>query len=662
MASYSETTAVQIRHGNHAENLEFCGLASEVTMDLGTDGTGTDINTTLRVHNGINSGGISLARADLVNVTTKALAEKRTLYGDKNLAYANLSNIETLTDSTAIELVLNTLNSYGLEKTEDTTAKLALKANVSMSNINTSSLAAGEGETGKHAGKDLAYKDMSNVDTASLATDTTGHGGANLAYANLRNIEQLGTSSADTAAKTKIKNTLSGYGLATTDQISELTTNKANKDMSNVDTADLAESNGHTGTNLAYYDESNVDTTNLTLGATTRPVTMMGPIIARADLQNVSNTDLNNKLQANNVEYTTNKINSITSPGSTDNYTSSKAVVDYVASQVSSLVNDYATINLNNVIDWNRLYESSDNNILTYNNAGNITSKGSGFTLSTSDTINSFPTIIPTSYALTGTVPLQLAIYNCDIDGTAEVPSFYRLYPEYGKTNIQTSTITFKNNYGSTATGTLYCEAHPNISGTYCYFVNIDSANVLGPDGRHDTSAGWESYSSINLEEVPLYDNINNISVRPVLCIQPTVIESGKLSAFNYLPSKASATVTNTNINAYHPMIINRSASTPTFSVQSGSNAKIVLSTITKTPGAGLLRRNFENLPGITTYDIACNKNVAWTINKNDAIPATTEQSISEREYSRIATIGQVWDALHRGGGGSDTIVTIRTW
>ena len=94
MASVVETKAVALRRGNHSENLAFTGVQGEVTADLGKDNLGTDINTTVRLHNGITKGGIPMARADLLNVSSKVLAENRPLIDDSNLAYADLSNLE----------------------------------------------------------------------------------------------------------------------------------------------------------------------------------------------------------------------------------------------------------------------------------------------------------------------------------------------------------------------------------------------------------------------------------------------------------------------------------------------------------------------------------------------------------------------------------------
>ena len=198
MASTIQTTAISLRKGDTEANLAFTGIRAELVADLGSDGTGTDLNTTLRLHNAVVPGGIPMARADLLNISTRSLAEGRSTVGladEKNLAYADLSNLETLTDSTAIQLVLNTLASYGLAKKVYVDAELALKANLDMSNVDTADLATGEGETGKHAGKNLAYADTSNINTADLTSaviHTGSDGNKPLAYADGTNIDPTG--------------------------------------------------------------------------------------------------------------------------------------------------------------------------------------------------------------------------------------------------------------------------------------------------------------------------------------------------------------------------------------------------------------------------------------------------------------------------------------
>ena len=207
MASIIKTTAISLRKGDSEANRSFTGILGELVADLGADGTGTDINTTLRLHNGVLQGGIPMCRADFLNISTRQLAvgrDKLGMTGEKNLAYADLSNLEQLTDSTAIQLVLDTLAGYGLAKKAYVDEELLKKANVDFSNIDTADLAtAGHG----HAGKDLAYADTSNVNTANL-TDTTIHNGLDgnkpLAYADASNLDT--TNLEDRLAKIDLSN------------------------------------------------------------------------------------------------------------------------------------------------------------------------------------------------------------------------------------------------------------------------------------------------------------------------------------------------------------------------------------------------------------------------------------------------------------------------
>ena len=161
MVSIVETTAVSLRKGDHSANLGFKGVLAEVVADLGVDGKGTDNNTTLRLHNGVTEGGIPLCRADMLNISTKILAENRQVFNDKNLAYSDLSNIDSELDSRGINTLLSNLRNAGLV----TSAELENYAKKDTSNINTFSLT----DPNIHNGitdirnKPLAYADLSNV-------------------------------------------------------------------------------------------------------------------------------------------------------------------------------------------------------------------------------------------------------------------------------------------------------------------------------------------------------------------------------------------------------------------------------------------------------------------------------------------------------------------
>lgn len=193
MASYIETTALSLRKGSTDQHMNFTGVLGEVTFDTGytTAGSvhGTDINTTLRIHNGVTKGGIPLARADFRNITTKSLAENRQYFDDKNLAYANLGNIAITNDLDERERIVDTLSEYGiatLEELNNIIDNLALR---DMSNVLSGSLAEGRG---RGTNGNLAYADTHNINTKDL-TDTVLHSGIDgnlpLAYAILSNVD-----------------------------------------------------------------------------------------------------------------------------------------------------------------------------------------------------------------------------------------------------------------------------------------------------------------------------------------------------------------------------------------------------------------------------------------------------------------------------------------
>ena len=191
MAAEVITTAVALRKGDTESNRVFVGVLGEVTADLGNEANGVlgvDGNVTLRIHNGINQGGIPLARADTRNVSTASLAENREWFDDKNLAYADLSNIEETVDDEAIAKIVNTLSTYGMVNTEQLSTELLKYAFADMSNVVTSTLATGRGR-GENG--NLAYADTTNINTADLVSEiihTGADGNLPLAYANTSNI------------------------------------------------------------------------------------------------------------------------------------------------------------------------------------------------------------------------------------------------------------------------------------------------------------------------------------------------------------------------------------------------------------------------------------------------------------------------------------------
>lgn len=237
MASVVQTTAVALRRGNTVANETFTGVQGELVVDLGADGTGTDLNTTLRLHNAITTGGIPMARGDMANVTSKALAENRPAIGDKNLAYADLSNIETASNPSNIIAVLT---SYGFAQSGSIEPLLTDYAKKDMSNVNTANLATGAGQSGKHSGKNLAYADTSNINTADLV-DGTKHTGTSgdkiLAYADAANINttNLTTNRGTGYGPVLMKNDLTNVASGVLDDLFNTTYNvekQSNKDAS----------------------------------------------------------------------------------------------------------------------------------------------------------------------------------------------------------------------------------------------------------------------------------------------------------------------------------------------------------------------------------------------------------------------------------------------
>ena len=247
--------AISFRRGTTQENESFIGCEGEIVVDLGSEDQsynqqnnffhGKTINKapTLRVHLGLEgqAGGVVMARADMANVNTELLAETPDdiKYGHtgKNLAYADLSNME-FTEAGKIR-AREILNEYGIgykdgtnidttdfTKTTDdrkSTGPILMKNDFSnitnwsiadnrflqqdLSDLDTAILAVGE--PGAHIGKNLVYRDFSNINTSILAEtenetdpaytedESNRHTGKDLAYRDLSNLD-------DTILKTKI--------------------------------------------------------------------------------------------------------------------------------------------------------------------------------------------------------------------------------------------------------------------------------------------------------------------------------------------------------------------------------------------------------------------------------------------------------------------------
>lgn len=232
------TTAVGFRRGDTNDNNSFAGVTGEIVADLGNGGNIDDGKATIILHRGDGiAGGIRMAREDLANLTDQSIynlvtyepaSEGSAITG---LLYNDLRNLKTQTQSayrSATENILKTdysiaskdghdLSTYLITGTseqitnqapgggpyvatttlgnltsegDDVIRVLAFK--YWLANVNTSYLATGtytyQGLPYTLTGNTLAYSNMSNVNTADLASSGSGHSGLDLAYANLTNV------------------------------------------------------------------------------------------------------------------------------------------------------------------------------------------------------------------------------------------------------------------------------------------------------------------------------------------------------------------------------------------------------------------------------------------------------------------------------------------
>ena len=196
--------AVSLRKGTYDENKVFSGVKGEVTYDVS--------HKTLWTHDGDtynNTGnGTELARADFEYAQVSNLGNN---FGDNNLAFANLSNLTPIPDtsvaqakqalyklhymyddlsniSTAGKNELDNLVGQEFAKISYVNDQIATRVKTDLTNFNTS-IAAGETGSLPSGSKPLAYKDLSNINTTSLASGRSGTSGdKNLLYADLTNI------------------------------------------------------------------------------------------------------------------------------------------------------------------------------------------------------------------------------------------------------------------------------------------------------------------------------------------------------------------------------------------------------------------------------------------------------------------------------------------
>ena len=243
-------TAVSLRKGSTEEHREFKGDLGEVTVD-------TDI-ATLYVHLGNKQPGTPLAKANMDNVSQDDIAKRgmakldltnisipsekindvranlspltyaqtdgtdihtnvpggladttrnAAIYG-KALAYADLANVDksAITDKGIAQTDLDNVT------TETVVSKLTvdnnhLYADRDLNNVTTVDLATGAGTLGKHAGLNLAYANLSNLESLGDATKTALYNNGVQLTSKLVQDVDIGTENdypSATAVKTKI--------------------------------------------------------------------------------------------------------------------------------------------------------------------------------------------------------------------------------------------------------------------------------------------------------------------------------------------------------------------------------------------------------------------------------------------------------------------------
>lgn len=565
MASVIQTTALSIRKGNHDDNLNFVGILGEVSYDGGyaTDGNvlGTDINTTLRIHNAVTKGGIPLARADMRNITTELLAENRQYFDDKNLAYADLKNIEELEEQDDITRVVTIFENYGFVL--DSTVKEYLES--------------------------YALKNMTNVDTADLATDA-GHSGKNLAYA----------------------------------------------DTSNVNTANLVSSAIHNGTDgnkpLAYADGSNLDTTPLT----TSPA--IGPALARQDLSNVPQSFWNDLLINDyNFETKNNKDSVIPEDDGeviAGHYPETNAVKHYVDTAVKE--GSFLARDMKNASSFEVLYAASGQQIYEYVNLpAYIKTPGTGFVEG-----NSY-------YSGIELDEVNNMIVTVKSVNNSGVPTNLDINIKEGTQNIQINQNLYILSDFNTKCYVLLSSTLNTTSGLYEYSIAVNTSKTN--QGQFEENRNYNFGNDSD-------PSFNGYSINSLLYVMPIEVDTnGEILNYNYIPHNSITDITDTSIT------INNGSGTP---------AKIEFhqdKTLPDIGGAGLLKTNLTNLPGMRENDVTAEINSPWRIRHDEDIPDADEE-LTQDKYYNIATVAMVWNALHDDDNdlvhktGAETITGAKTF
>lgn len=597
MASIIETTAISLRKGNTESNLSFCGILGELVADLGVDGTGTDPNTTLRLHNGVITGGVPMCRADLLNISTSQLAVGRDsigMAGEKNLAYADLSNLESSEDAATINNLVNIMKGYGLATTEETDTKLATKANKNFSNIDTADLATGQGTSGKHAGKDLAYYDMTNVNSTAL-TDGTNDLGPVLARA----------------------------------------------DTVNLNTANLVDSSIHNNEPagnkpLMYKDMSNVLSDDLYAAL------------------------FETHKDALHIEQTTNKLPSYFDPEtglpldpseiSADAYPTANAVTAYTEWAIEN--GSFMQTDINNATSYDPLYsnykvpltvpsnsEGDDAYIIHPNNSGpykylvgedGIVDGGSGFEVG--HLYTNFVDVSMTTVYNTGNYNQKdkLKVYIESVNNSG-IPTSVTIWQNYGVEDLSTYTsITIKDNANNTVTIPLTSTADSTHTGFYKYTAGTPSTTAASCDFKEQDVIAIEESIELNQLFWVLVKEVGN---------------GGTITDCEFYPTISAHYVDISDpevIAKFDPVVVSSPASGST-NASISFMCKLFVSSI---GGAGLAKTDLSNLLGMSDIEAEKAKGTPWRAVIYEAIPSVSNASIDEIQYTNLASNGTVYDAL----------------
>ena len=508
MVSIVETKAVALRRGTHAENMAFTGVQGEVTVDLGyidkNNNLGTDVNTTLRLHNGVTNGGIPMARADMVNVSTQILAENRDIISDKNLAYADLSNIETVDDINTKTKIVSTLKSYGIA----TEIELNDKVNLDTSNLNTLKLTDPEIHNGEIEGNlPLAYANTSNINTANLVNIAlhpidSEDGNKPLSYADLSNVDTTNITISESER--------------TIQQLSITGPVIAKADFSNTNTTYLADTGNRpeemSGPVLATANLSNVDPNDIV-----SKLENTGSIYARNDLTNVSDWDMLYESSSNitynqninvidpgdgfetGINYPTNvyllddekddllvEVNSVDSSGTIANMTIYKNVGDVDLTNENPFI-----ITSETNVDAVFTITSTDNQDGTYiYSINNIIDGGSGFHEEDSNTFTGMYTVkIQSTGEICNVVCQELYITPTLVESGAIIEA--KSYPQYTLTNVNTI-ATIQSELGVSYEATIQIQS--DVYGVGAGVAKIDFTNLGGmttEDKINEENSPW---------------------------------------------------------------------------------------------------------------------------------------------------------------------------